>query len=214
MRLLLPALVLLALPASAQDADREPRRVVIDVDSVLADVRGIEVEIDEADSEDGRRIVIRRERRDGGDERVVEMRMPDPDQLGDLLGQMMETTVAVFRTDDGETVVERVLGDRGASPETRAQIRELESRARDQAGRVRSTDGRARRDAQAELDATLAELFEAQDQARRDRADALRDRAAALADQADEIEAALADRQSRRDEMIEARRRALLDGDR
>ena len=212
MRLVLPALALLALPASAQETDREARSVVFEVDSVASGDRfEIVIGTDERGLEDGRRIVIRRTR-EGEVQQILEVQPPDPDQLADMMERIMESPVGAFLSRIDEGAAERMLGDQGASPETRARIRELEARAQAQAERTRDADGRDRRDAEAALDATLAELFEARTQARRERADALRDRAAALADEADEVEAALAERPLRRAELIEARRRALLDG--
>lgn len=215
--LLLSALVLLAVPADAQTEEpRETRRVVIEVDSAASDGARFEVEIERepaTEDGDGPRVLIRRRASDGDDEQIVELQIPDRERLAAMMERVVEGTMAVFRSDDGDTVVERMMDDRSASPETRARIRALEAQSEALAQRARESDGQARRDAIRELDTTLSELFEARAQARRERVDALRDRAEALDAQADQAEAALADRQSRREEMIQARRRALMDGD-
>lgn len=214
--LLLSAIALLTLPVMAQDGEREVRRIVVELDSAEANGAGFEVEIDRDETEEGRRVIIRRRVDDGGNERIteriVELRMPDNEQIEEMMEQAMEGPLAFFRSGDGETVLERMLESRGASAETRTRMRELESQARTQARQAQAATGSARRDAEASLDGTLAELFEVRAQARRERAESLRERADVLAAEADEIESALADRQSRRAELIEARRRALLDG--
>lgn len=209
MRVLALALAAAALPVAAQTdaADRAPRRVVIEVDSVIADGARFEVDVDDAD---GRRVIIRR-RVDGDDTRVVEMRLPDREQIAGMVERMLDGPLSVFRTDDGETTLEQMLDSRHASPETRARMRELEADVRRQAERAREARGPERRRAEAELERTLGEWVDARAQAQREHAAALRERADRLAAEADAIERALDERQARRAELIEARRRAVLE---
>ncbi|MEM0962442.1 MAG: hypothetical protein AAGK21_07920, partial [Bacteroidota bacterium] len=74
MRLLLvAALALSTLSATAQDTPEVQRIVIVNGDTIDASGTRFEVEVDEGEDEDGRRIIIRR---GDADERIVEMRLP------------------------------------------------------------------------------------------------------------------------------------------
>ena len=188
MRLLFAAaLAALALPALAQDAD----------DAAPDDERSVRIEIDRDD--DGR-VVIRRQ---GGDDGARTFRLEGPDL------ERLAPFRDLDRTPYGDLFrgLLRGLGAQpGVSDETRERLNDLEDEARRLAGSARDGDA----DAEARLDAVLGSLFEARADARRERADALRDQAARLRDEADAIEAALRERDARRDALIEARRAELL----
>ena len=204
-RLLLATLVFAAVPALAQTDDVEvERRIVIDVDTLDGRFE-VEIERDESDGERERRIVIRR----GGDQDVVRLRVPDEDQIREMM-DAARGAVTVFRPDDGDSVFESAFGPAGVSPETRTRMRELEAEARRLARTARASEGAERREAEAALDRTLDELFDVRADARRGRSDHLRERAAELEAEAAEIETGLADREARRRAILDARRDALL----
>ena len=209
-RLLLPVLLLLALPAAAQDDGREVERLIrIEIDTVLTDGGAYEIEVERDDDVRERRVIIRRGE---GEEDVVAFRLPGGDDAREMLGRAASDAIALFRTEGSGSAFEHYVTTMNASPETRRRMRELEAQAVRLAETVRDADGAERRDARADLDRTLDELFDVRAEARREQAEALRERARTLQSEADQLDAELADREARRAELIEARRRMLLDG--
>ena len=207
MRLILvTALALSTLPATAQDTPEVQRIVIVNGDTIDASGTRFEVEVDEGEEEEGRRIIIKR---GDADERIVEMRLPDEDEIEALIDRTVEGPLAWFRSGDGDTLAEELLG-MGASSETRSRMRELESEARSHARRARTASGDERREAEAALTRTLDALFDLRAEARRERADRLRQRAADLETEAADIDDALAAREARRRAIIEARRNEML----
>ncbi len=198
-RLLLPALALLTVPAAAQDDGRQVDEETVVVRERSGDVDGREVRV--RVERDGPRVVVRSEVEGEVEERVIEVDLDGPvGLLESALGDAARL---------GE-VLRRVGGSAGTSPETAARMRELQTEARDLARRTREAQGRDRRDAEADLDRVLGELFDVRAQARREQAAHLRDRADALRAEADELEAALRERDGQRAALIEARRAELL----
>jgi len=202
--LLLSALALSALPALAQDdeVEREVHRtIVVNGDTVMADGGRYPFRM-EGDGPE-RRLVFRR---GDGEENTVAFRMPDPEHVRTIMYDALAGSRVSFDGDNPAIW----LAEMSASPETHRRMRDLEADVRSQVETIRTTDGAERRDAEAALDRTLDELFDVRAQARRERADGLRTRAAAMENEANQIEEGLADRESRRRRIIEARRAALL----
>ncbi|WP_412067117.1 hypothetical protein [Rubrivirga sp. IMCC43871] len=206
--LLLPALALLAAPALAQtDRDVEREVVVEDVDDDA--IRIIRQRGGEPDGEvrvrverDGPRVIVRRDG-DGeaGAENVFELDLDGPRRIFERI-EMGDMPFG--------GMVREMMGGPGASPETRARMRELDSRAHTLAREARDADGAERTRLERELDTVLGELFDVRGQARAERADAMREQAAEMRAEADALDAATAERAARRAALIEARRAELL----
>jgi hypothetical protein len=188
--LILSTLALAALPAVAQPAARQERRIVVTVDS-LRDGDATVRRFDDAPL-DGERVVVRRFERDG-DVRsdTVRFRFPGADVLLDRLPGLID---GPFRD---------AFPTPGVSEETRERMQTLDRRSRDLAREARATEGRDRERLERELDGVLAELFDV-------RAEARREEAAHLRERADALDAGLRARSDRREELLDARRRELL----
>lgn len=195
MRILtLAVLTGLALPAAAQDrpAPVEEDEEVLILDEDDGERRTVRIEL-EREGDDGHLVIRRRGGADDG-ERTFRLRMPDVEQLAPLRAG------AALLAEGG---VGRLLRDLGAEPgvsvETQRRMRDLETESRTLARQARDGDA----DAERRLDAVLGELFDV-------RAEARRERAASLREQADAIEAALREREDRRQALVDARRAELL----
>lgn len=210
MRLLLPALLLLAAPAVAQTTD-EAEEI-----EILTEER--EVSID-GDAPGEVRIRIRRSGADGDSLRVVELggagmleRIREAMEGADLDGVFERVGPMVRRIEIGAgdglpSMIDAVMG---ATPETRSRIQRLTREARSLARDAAEATGAERDRLEAELDGVLGDLFDARGDARRERADRLRERADALREQADELDASAAARERDRRRLIDERKRELL----
>lgn len=143
---------------------------------------------------DGQRIIVRRVERDGAVEADT-LRLPPFERIFErVLTELPGRADGAFR---------EAFPAPGVSEATRERMRELERDSRDLAREARAASGRERDRLVERLDGVLAELFEV-------RAEARREEAAELRRQADALDAGLAERERRRDEILDARRRELL----
>ncbi len=229
-RVLILALTLSAAPVFAQNAPKVEREVVIDIDTLNVD-SPLNVRVER--EEDGGRIVIRRPDGDNvfriqvpepGEDGVVRFfspgadgehefhfKMPRPEDLAELRElELNDLEVPRWFDEGGPGMALRLFNRDGVSAETRERMRTLQREAEALAREARAADGTERERLVDRLDAVLGELFEIRGQAREEEAEGLRERARELMVEADEKEAALRERETRRRALIESRRAELL----